>query len=106
MATTILTINHKKFPIECADGQEETLLEIASQLDKKIQNIRGAMNIGGVANVSMELLLLISALQTQDEVNTLTRARQEMPIINDEVLVSTLEKVSTYMDSITHKISS
>jgi cell division protein ZapA len=66
MAQVSLQINGYAYVLGCADGEEQHLLALAADLDRRIQEIKEATGPGGEAR-----LLLMSALMLADELHDL-----------------------------------
>ncbi len=62
MANVSIKFNGKEFLLSCDDGQEEHLVELSSQLDKKFNDLKN--NLG---NIGENKLLLISSIKVMDE---------------------------------------
>ena len=62
MANVNIKFNNKDYLLSCDDGQEKTLKELASHLDKKYTDLK--KNLG---NIGENKLLLISAIQMVDD---------------------------------------
>ena len=57
-----ITINKRSFRLECDDGEEEHLRQLAEHLDKHVSNLRGAIGKAGD-----EQLYLMAGLMVCDE---------------------------------------
>ena len=61
MAQVSLQVNGYAYVLGCADGEEQHLLALAGELDRRIQDIKAATGPGGEAR-----LLLMAALMLSD----------------------------------------
>ncbi len=64
MAQVALTINKRSYDIACDDGQEDHLRSLASDLDARVQSLRGS--VGEIGDLR---LLVMAALLLEDELN-------------------------------------
>ena len=62
MANVNIKFNNKDYLLSCDDGQEENLIELASHLDSKYNELK--KNLG---NIGENKLLLITAIQMVDD---------------------------------------
>ena len=62
MANVNITFNGKEFLLSCDDGQEEHLIELADQLNKKYADLK--LQLG---NIGENKLLLITSIKVIDE---------------------------------------
>ena len=62
MANVNIKFNNKDYLLSCDDGQEENLIELASHLDSKYNELK--KNLG---NIGENKLLLITAIQMADD---------------------------------------
>jgi cell division protein ZapA len=62
MAQVNVTINGRQYRMACEDGQEEHLMRLASDIDARIENLRG--NFGEVGD---SRLTVMAALTVSDE---------------------------------------
>jgi cell division protein ZapA (FtsZ GTPase activity inhibitor) len=98
MSIVTLNLNNKYFQVECSDGQEEALLNAVSQIDTKIHTLKHSS-----PSASNEYMLLLVAISLQDEINDI-KSKHGITSINNDLLIGTLDKVSTYMESLAYKI--
>jgi|GEM_PF-1184340 len=68
MATLELTINNREYKVSCNEGEEAYLLELAEDLDKRLQKMARGM---GTANNS--LMLMMVGLSLLDELRDATK---------------------------------
>ena len=71
MAQVSLQINGYAYILGCADGEEQHLFALAADLDRRIEEIKGATGPGGEAR-----LLLMAALMLSDELHDLREYAQ------------------------------
>mgnify|MGYP001164909489 FL=1 len=62
MANVNITFNGKEFLLSCDDGQEEHLLELSEQLNKKFADLKSQLG-----NIGENKLLLITSIKVMDE---------------------------------------
>jgi cell division protein ZapA len=74
MAQVSLQVNGYAYVLGCADGEEQHLLALAAELDRRIQDIKAATGPGGEAR-----LLLMAALMLSDELHDLREYLQQQP---------------------------
>lgn len=72
MAQVSLQINGYAYLLGCADGEEQHLLTLAAELDRRIQEIKASTGPGGEAR-----LLLMAALMLSDELHDLREYLQQ-----------------------------
>jgi cell division protein ZapA len=71
MAQVTLRVNGYAYVLGCADGEEEHLLALASDIDHRIDDIKTAAGPSGEAR-----LLLMAALMISDELHDLRQAQE------------------------------
>ncbi|WP_420726024.1 cell division protein ZapA [Hwanghaeella sp. LZ110] len=83
MAQVTITINGRPHVVGCEDGQEPRLMELATQLDKEVRGIAGAMG-----QIGDSRLLVISGLSLVDRLNDveseLAKAKTDAPAPQSE----------------------
>ncbi|MAX63066.1 MAG: cell division protein ZapA [Rhodospirillaceae bacterium] len=83
MAQVTITINGRPHVVGCEDGQEPRLMELATQLDKEVRGIAGAMG-----QIGDSRLLVISGLSLVDRLNDveseLAKAKTDTPAPQSE----------------------
>ena len=62
MANVNITFNGKEFLLSCDDGQEEHLVELSEQLNKKFIGLKSQLG-----NIGENKLLLITSIKVMDE---------------------------------------
>lgn len=62
MAKADIEVNHRRYTVACAPGQETRLAELGKQLDRRVQHIADA-----VGDIGEARLLLVAALALLDE---------------------------------------
>ena len=60
MAPVNVTINSRQFRMACEDGQEDHLLELARDLDERINSLRGRFGEIGDARLTVMAALMVS----------------------------------------------
>ncbi|RYE05886.1 MAG: cell division protein ZapA [Rickettsiaceae bacterium] len=103
MSTVTITINNKNFQLSCSDGSEEQLYSLASRLNERIVDIKTEN-----PTASFELLLLMAALSTQDQIHVLSSKLGQISSgkehEEDEKFAETLSTIAQYLESIAKKI--
>ena len=62
MANINIKFNNKEFLLSCEDGQEEHLLELAENLNKRFTELKQSLG-----NIGENKLLIISSISIMDE---------------------------------------
>ena len=62
MANININFNGKEFLLSCEDGQEEHLVELSAELNKKFSKLKASLG-----NIGENKLLLITSIKTLDE---------------------------------------
>jgi len=103
MSIVKITLSNKSFQLVCNDGSEEQLIELASKLDERIAAVKSAN-----PSSSFELLLVMSALSLEDQVQNL---HGKLGKINggqgnneDEKFAETLSTIALYLENLAQKI--
>lgn len=104
MSVVTITLNKKHFQIACNDGEEELLIEAASQLDERITEMREAS-----PNATTELLLIFCALALQDENSDLKDNLQKVKMepvseIDNTKMSETLMTIANYLEELAAKV--
>jgi cell division protein ZapA len=77
MAEVSVTINGRHYRMACDDGQEDTLLRLAGELDQRVANLRATFGqIGDMRLIIMAAMMLAEELA--DTKLSLGRAEQEL----------------------------
>jgi cell division protein ZapA len=77
MAQVNVTINSRQYRMACEDGQEEHLMQLAKDIDERIENLRG--NFGEVGD---SRLTVMAALTVADD---LTEAGKKIRRLEEEL---------------------
>ncbi|MGY8985415.1 MAG: cell division protein ZapA [Sphingomonadales bacterium] len=100
MGQVSVNINNHNYTLACRDGEEDRLIELASFVNKKAENL--TKNLG---NVGENRLLLMSALLMADELKEawerLEKLEQNAPDVLDDV---SRKKMSLLIDKASEKI--
>lgn len=70
MAKADITLRGRAFSVACAPGQEARLVSLSKELNKRVEQISGA-----VGEIGDERLLLIAALALLDELDAARRGK-------------------------------
>ncbi len=73
MAQVTVTINQQHYPISCDSGQEEHLVDLAAEVNKRVDELRAAVGqVGEARLLVMASLLLVDELhETCQQVDSL-----------------------------------
>ncbi len=104
MSIITININNKNFRLSCAEGVENDIHNLASELDKRVIECKNISH-----NASFELLLVLVCLSLQDE---LSNAKSMLSKIDndkfqndeEEKLSETLMTIAGYLENIAKKI--
>jgi len=105
MSIVTITLNNKNFQLACndGDGSEEQLRNLAALLNEKIIEIKHAN-----PSASFELLLVMTALSLQDQIQVLTPklgvASSAKNNYEDEKFAETLSTIAHYLENLAKKI--
>lgn len=88
MSVVELKVGSRLYQVACENGQEPNLLRLASELDNKVSNLSRQMRTGNDS-----LLLLMTALMMQDELN-----ETQKKISNDNEIEAKIKKISEDKD--------
>jgi cell division protein ZapA len=87
MAQVNVTINSRQYRMACEDGQEEHLMQLARDIDERIENLRG--NFGEVGD---SRLTVMAALTVADELveagKKIRRLEEELGALQDARVAS------------------
>jgi cell division protein ZapA len=87
MAQVNVTINSRQYRMACEDGQEEHLMQLARDIDERIENLRG--NFGEVGD---SRLTVMAALTVADELveagKKIRRLEEELAALQDARVAS------------------
>lgn len=87
MAQVSVTINGRQFRIACDDGQEQSLEELARNLDGRIEKMRG-----GFGEIGDARLTVMAAIQVADELREagvrIRRLEEELTALQDARVVA------------------
>jgi len=80
MAILNLNINRREYEIACNDGEEQHLVNLSYQLDRRVKELSKVVGTG-----NQSLLLAIAALQLLDELHDAKTAGASEENIQEEV---------------------
>jgi cell division protein ZapA len=87
MAQVSVTINGRQFRIACDDGQEDSLAQLAQEIDQRIEGMRGSFG-----EIGDTRLTVMAAIQIADELREtqlrVQRLEEERTALQDARLVS------------------
>lgn len=104
MADVQLTIGGQRYTVSCGEGQEESLKDLARQLDEKVSFVKSRMAVSESLGLVIGSLLLASDLT---EKNQELSAAQTENAAAAEVLTQTtqlIEKVSERISAVAETI--
>ncbi|QIG46882.1 cell division protein ZapA [Nordella sp. HKS 07] len=73
MAQVIVTVNDRPYTMQCPDGEEEQLRELAKLLDTEVSRIKS--NVGAVGDIR---LLVMAGLMVADRLSESVRRIEEL----------------------------
>ena len=103
MSLVKLNINNRDFEIECGLGQEDALVNLSYELDRRMKE-----NAKTFGDTNTYLLLIITALQLLDEVSDLRNGSAQGINVSDEVgkeTIATLSQISGRIEQMAQIIS-
>jgi cell division protein ZapA len=87
MAQVSVTINGRQFRIACDDGQEDSLADLAQEVDQRIEGMRGSFG-----EIGDTRLTVMAAIQIADELREaqlrIRRLEEERTALQDARLIS------------------
>ena len=89
MANVNIKFNGKEYLLSCADGQEEHLEELSSNLSQKFSNLKNSLG-----NIGENKLLLITSITTMDEYFE-TKKKLEKQKIEIQNLISKFKELKS-----------
>lgn len=103
MSIVTITLNNKNFQLSCNDGAEGELNNLAANLNDRMMEIKYAN-----PTASNELLLVMTALSIQDQLESLSiklgRVNGEKNNNEDEKFAETLSTIAQYLENLAKKI--
>ena len=106
MSVVEVKVGARNFSLACEDGQEESLKNLAAKIDEKVETLSKQMR-----TQNDSLLLLMTALMTQDELDEIKGASggetvDVSKIISekDEEVAELVNTVSNYVETMIDKI--
>ncbi|MCC8371689.1 MAG: cell division protein ZapA [Rickettsia endosymbiont of Pseudomimeciton antennatum] len=103
MSIVTIILGSKTFQLACSDGSEEELCNLATKLNENITQIKKVS-----PSASFELLLVMSALSLQEQVQNLTNKiakidGDKIPC-EEEKFAETLSTIAGYLEDLARKI--
>ena len=95
MAQVDLAINGKSYKIACDDGQEDHLLELASNVDQRVQQL-----VSSVGQLGDARLLVMACLLISDELSEAPRNKNQVENDAEDMLVHTTNDLATRIERI------
>ena len=100
MAIVTITVNGKTFQLACNDGEEARLKTASEKLNVKIDHLRVASSMA-----TTELLLIMCALDLQDEVCMLQSKLEKIGGQEDGQVAKALSEIAVHLENLAQKIS-
>ena len=102
MAVLNLNINRREYEIECNDGEEQHLVSLSYQLDRRVKELSRVVGTG-----NQSLLLVVSALQLLDELaeakaSGTTRANIQNEV--DRISSASISQLTTKLEDLAARI--
>ena len=88
MAQVDVAINGKSYKIACDDGQEDHLLELASNVDQRVQQL-----VSAVGQIGDARLLVMACLLISDELSEIPRNENNLNATNTSGLENDVENM-------------
>jgi len=103
MSIVTITLGTRSFNLSCDSGSEEQLLQLSEKLGERIINIKSANPAA-----SFELILVMTALGLQDQIQNLQVKLNKQDNSNDSVdeekFAETLSTIAGYLENLAKKI--
>ena len=107
MASVKISVNGKTYSIDCGDGQEDRITELATYIDEQLSEIKK-----GSGAMAEDQLFVITTLILADEIHELmenpsTTVSDKTPVkgmIAEEKVSAIIEEVSNRLSSITKEV--
>lgn len=102
MAILNLSINRRDYQIACGDGEEQHLVNLSYELDRRVKEL--SRNIG---TGNQSLLLVVAAVQLLDELYEVRTAGVAKVNVQDEVdkiTTATISQLTSRIEDLARKI--
>jgi len=104
MSHVSVTIHGRQYRMACEDGQEDHLVRLANDLDKRIEQLKGSFGaIGDMRLIVMEALTLGDELS--EAAKRLRRLDEELTALQD-VRVATSERAQQMQTAVANALNS
>ena len=111
MAIVNISIRNCSYQIACNDGEEEHLKNLANRVSQKVDKLAFSY-----ARSSDSLLLLIAALNNENDLEELRRKRVQLPLVDkndqekkslasDNLVAEALDAISEYVENLARKLN-
>jgi len=104
MAEVSVTINARQFRMACEDGQEDHLLQLARELDARIEGLRA--KFGEIGDTR---LMVMAALTIADELGEMAlrfkRLQQELAGLKDVSVAAALTAAAERIENVTRRLN-
>lgn len=101
MTVLNIEVNKREYEIACSDGEEDQIMRLSYELDKRIKELSKAVGTG-----NQSTLLVIAALQLLDELHE-SRQNNTGTDVSAEIATatsSTLSQVSSQIEDLAKKL--
>ncbi len=102
MAILNLNVNRREYQIACGDGEEQHLLNLSYELDKRVKDLSRTIGTG-----NQSLLLVVAAVQLLDELYELRNSGSSRANIQDEVdkiSSATISQITSKIEDLARRI--
>lgn len=103
MSVIKMNINNRDFEVECGFGQEDTLVELSYELDRRIKE-----NAQIFGDTNTNLLFVITSLQLLDELHDIRNGGQQGIDLESEIgraTASTLSQITGRIEELAERIT-
>ncbi|MEL6829011.1 MAG: cell division protein ZapA [Pseudomonadota bacterium] len=99
MARAEVTVRNKVYSVACAAGQESRLEALGVELDRRVDQIAGA-----VGDVGEQRLFLIAALALLDELDAAHQGMQDLESPEIDRAADALDRATQRIDALTRRL--
>lgn len=102
MAILNLNINRREYEIACNDGEEQHLVNLSYQLDRRVKELSRVVGTG-----NQSLLLVVTALQLLDELSeakTSGASRANLQVEVDRISSATISQLTDRIEDLAARI--
>ena len=105
MAQISVVVNGRSYAITCDDGQEEHVLRLAAEVDRRVGEL-----VAGIGQVGQERLLLLVSLLLADDLAEKPRDRTDgetaepARVVGDDALGDELRTLARRIETMAHRL--